>query len=89
MKTQIQNTRTYWFIFVLIIGFQSCGAYKTPVLKQWDELGHNHSGIVHLKSCPVMSQERSFFFEEHVYDATATTCAYCAQKQVVQMAALK
>lgn len=89
MKTQIQNTRTYWFILVLIIGIQSCGAYKTPVLKQWDELDHNHNGIVHLKSCPVVSPERTVFFEEHVYDAEATTCAYCAQKQVVQMAAVK
>ena len=89
MKTYIQTARNYWFILVLIAGIQSCGAYKTPVLKQWDELDHSHNGIVHLKSCPVVSQERSVFFEEHVYDAEATTCGYCGQKQVVQMAALK
>ena len=89
MKTQIQTTRNYWFILVLIAGIQSCGAYKTPVLKHWDELDHNHNGIVHLKTCPVVCQERSVFFEEHVYDAEATTCAYCAQKQVVQMASVK
>ncbi len=89
MKTYIQTTRNYWFILVLIAAIQSCGAYKTPVLKQWDEPGHDHNGIVHLKSCPVVCQERSVFFEEHVYDAAATTCAYCAQKQEVKMAALK
>ena len=89
MKTQIQTARTCWFILVLIAVIQSCGTYKTPVLKQWDETGHDHNGILHLKSCPVVCQERTVFFEEHVYDAGATTCAYCGQKQVVHMAALK
>lgn len=89
MKTQIQTARNFWFILVLIAAIQGCGAYKTPVLKQWDELGHNHNGIVHLKTCPVVCPERCVFFEEHVYDAEATTCPYCGQKQVVQMAALK
>ncbi|MDX2071816.1 MAG: hypothetical protein SFV55_25510 [Haliscomenobacter sp.] len=87
MKTQIQTTRNYWFILVLIAGIQSCGAYKTPMLNHEHEA--NHNGIVHLKSCPVVSPGRSVFFEEHVYDAEATTCGYCGQKQVVQMAALK
>lgn len=87
MKTQIQSARTYWWIVVLIIGFQSCGAYKTPVLNQWNDVDHN--GIVHLRDCPVVCKERTVFFEEHIFDAEATTCAYCGQKQVVQMAALK
>jgi hypothetical protein len=42
-----------------------------------------------LKSCPVVSPERTVFFEEHVYDAEATTCGYCGQKQTVQTASLK
>ncbi|WP_373549763.1 hypothetical protein [Haliscomenobacter sp.] len=87
MKTYIQTARNYWFILVLIAGIQSCGAYKTPLLNHEHEA--NQDGIVHLKSCPVVSPERSVFFEEHVYDAEATTCGYCGQKQVVQMAALK
>lgn len=87
MKTQIQTARNYWFILVLIAAIQSCGAYNTPVLNHEHEA--NQNGIVHLKSCPVVCQERTVFFEEHVYDAEATTCAYCGQKQVVQMAALK
>jgi hypothetical protein len=89
MKTQIQTAYTFWFILILIIGFQSCGAYKTPALKHWDELDHQHNGIVHLKTCPVVCQERTVFFEEHVYDAEATTCGHCGQKQVVQTASLE
>jgi hypothetical protein len=87
MKTQIQTARNYWFILVLIVAIQSCGSYKTPLLNHEHEA--NQDGIVHLKTCPVVCQERTVFFEEHVYDAEATTCAYCGQKQVVQMAALK
>lgn len=87
MKTQIQTARNYWFILVLIVAIQSCGSYKTPLLNHEHEA--NQDGIVHLKTCPVVCQERTVFFEEHVYDVEATTCAYCGQKQVVQMAALK
>lgn len=87
MKIQIQISRTYWFIAILILGLQSCGSYKTPVLNQWDEASHD--GIVHLKDCPVVCKERTVFFEEHVYDAIAPCCAYCQQKQSVQTAALK
>lgn len=87
MKTYIQTARNYWFILVLIAGTQSCGTYKTPVLNHEHEA--NQDGIVHLKSCPVVYQERTVFFEEHVYDAEATTCAYCGEKRVVQVAALK
>jgi hypothetical protein len=87
MKTQIQTARNYWFILVLIVAIQSCGSYKTPLLNHEHEA--NQDGIVHLKTCPVVCQERTVFFEEHVYDAEATTCPYCGQKQVVQMAALK
>lgn len=87
MKTYIQTARNYWFILVLIAAIQSCGAYKTPILNHEHEA--TQDGIVHLKTCPVVCQERSVFFEEHVYDAEATICAYCGQKRVVQMAALK
>lgn len=87
MKTQIQIARTSWLLVVLVIGLQSCGSYKTPVLNHWEEA--NHNGIVHSKDCPVMCKERSVFFEEHAFDAEATTCAYCGQKQQVQMTAQK
>ena len=87
MKTYIQTARNYWFILVLIAVIQSCGSYKTPVLNHEHEA--NQDGIVHLKSCPVVCQERSVFFEEHVYDAAAPCCAYCKQTQTVQTAALK
>lgn len=87
MKTQIQTTHNYWFIVVLIVAIQSCGSYKTPVMNHEHEA--HQDGIVHLESCPVVSKERTVFFEEHVYDAEATTCPYCGQKQVVQMAALE
>ncbi|WP_148270220.1 hypothetical protein [Haliscomenobacter hydrossis] len=73
----------------MLIGIQSCGTHKTPILHQWNDVDHNFNGIVHLKDCPVVCQERTVFFEEHVYDAEATCCAYCGQKQVVQMAAVK
>jgi hypothetical protein len=87
MKTYLQTACNFWFILVLIAVIQSCGSYKTPVLNHEHEA--NQDGIVHLKSCPVVCQERSVFFEEHVYDAEATTCGYCGEKRVVQMAALK
>ena len=87
MKTYIQTTRTYWFILVLIIGTQSCGSYKTPILNHEHEA--NQDGIVHLKTCPVVCQERTVFFEENIYDAEATTCAYCGQKREVRMASVK
>jgi hypothetical protein len=87
MKTQIQTTRNYWFILVLIAGIQSCGSTKAAVLTPEHEA--NHDGIVHSKDCPVVSQERTTFFEEHVYDAEATTCGYCGQKQEGRAAATK
>lgn len=84
---KIQITRTCLFIAVLMVGLQSCGSYKTPILNHWDEA--THDGIVHLKDCPVVCKDRTVFFEEHVYDVNASCCAYCQQKQSVQTAALK
>lgn len=87
MKTHIQTAHKYWFILVLTAIIQSCGSYKTPILNHEHEA--TQDGIVHLKACPVVCQERTVFFEENIYDAEATTCGYCGQKWVVQMAALK
>lgn len=88
-KTQIPSIGV--IIAVLTLLFQSCGVQKIVQLTHLpDELRPDTycNGIQHLKDCPVVSKERTVFFEEHLYEPNSASCMYCHQKKITQTVAL-